>query len=326
MMIPLKSYDIVAAKRRIRALVAPERGLGYDAYSTNAIRTLHGAESAVNAVATMLISALEILPIGDGGTATGQGAWLQEVKPELPLVRALMIIRGHPCHRGFRHREFSRPGQAPIPADWHDGPHDIGPVLERFYAAAPQAWDLQRLDATIFEGACAAYGDEEVDASWELDQIYPGSQISEYTGRLYETALYDAFGAFNPSFSRQDALSGEWWLLQPVSPRLENWELARRMGLQLAGYLPPTQVDVPGRVVMACYAREMLTDAQRMSRIEGSKWFAGAKKVMWTKDRSPLSDPDFELVPTLTGVTETSYGSYRHSSELPPFSDSGDSR
>ncbi len=324
MMIPFKSYDIVTAKRRIRELVSPDRGLGFDAYSTDAIRSLHGAESAVNAVAAVLINALAILPIEDGGTATGEGAWLHEVKPELPLVRALMIVRGHPCHRGFGHRTFRRPGQAPIPVDWHDGPHDIGPVLERFYAAAPQPWNLERLEATVFEGACAAYGDEEVDASWQLNQIYPGSQISEYMGVLYETAIYDAFGAFDPSFSRRDALSGEWWLLQPVSPRLENWELARQMGLQLAGYLPPAFVDVPGRVVMACYAREMLTDAQRMSRIEGSKWLAGAKKVLWTKDRTPLSDPALELVPTLTGVTETSYGTYRHSSDLPPFSDSGE--
>ena len=56
-----------------------------------------------------------------------------------------------------------------------------------------------------------------------------------------------------------------------------------------------------------------------MSRVEGSKWFAGAKKVLWTKDGPPLSDRGFELVPTLTGMTEGSYGPYRHSSELPPF-------
>jgi hypothetical protein len=246
---------------------------------------------------------------------------LHEVKPQLPLVRALMIARGHPCHPGFGHLRFERPGQAPIPEPWHDGAHDVGPVLERLYAAAPQPWSLERLEATVFEGACAAYGDEEVDADWELHKIYPGSQISEYMSILYTTALYDAFGAFDPAFTRQDALSGEWWLLQPVSPRLENWELAGRMGLELGGYLPPEHVDVPGRLIMACYARELLTDERRIRRIEDSKWIAGAQKVLWTKDKPPLSDPNFELVQNMSDVTTTSHGPYRHSSELPRFGD-----
>jgi hypothetical protein len=325
MMIPLRSYDFAAATRQVHELVSPERGLAFDAYSTDAIRSLRDVAPAVRLVGSAIVEALATLPIGEGGAATGEGAWVHEVRPELPLVRALMIARGHPRHGAFGHLKFDRPGQAPIPEPWRDGPHDIGPVLERFYAADPQPWDLARLEAAIIEGACAAYGDEEVDPSWRLDQIYPGSRIYEYTFLLFKIALFDAFGAFDPSFSRRDALSGEWWLLQPVSPRLDNWQLADRVELKLAGYLPQSHVDAPGRVVMACYPRAHISDDVRMRRIEDSKWIAGVQKVMWTKDRPPLSDPGFELVPTLEGVTESSYGPYRHSSELPPFGAPADS-
>lgn len=319
MLIPLRNYDTAAAKQRIHALVDRERGLGWDSYSTDMVRSLHGAREAVACVGYALVNALAILPIGEGGTATGEGAWLHEVKPEMPLVQALMICRGHPCHPGFGHMRFERPGQSSIPTGWHDGLHDIGPVLERMYAASPRSWDLARLEAIVFEGAIAAYGDEEIDSSWLFGEIYPGSQISKYMGVLLDAAILDAFGAFDPSFSRQDALSGEWWLLQPVSPRLQNGQLARQLGLTLAGHLPPRYVDVPGRAVMVCFAREPASDEARMDRIRDSKWIAGATKVVWDKGHAPLSDPGFELIPRLEGVTEDSYGPYKHSSELPPW-------
>ena len=52
------------------------------------------------------------------------------------------------------------------------------------------------------------------------DDTVLGTDIMNTQARPTQTALYDAFGAFDPSFSRRDALREEWWLLQPVSPRL----------------------------------------------------------------------------------------------------------
>jgi hypothetical protein len=62
-----------------------------------------------------------------------------------------------------------------------------------------------------------------------------------------------------------------------------------------------------------------MDDAHRIRLIEDSKFVAGWQKVLWAKDRAPLSDPSFDLVGRLEGVTEDSYGPYRHSSELPPW-------
>jgi hypothetical protein len=141
----------------------------------------------------------------------------------------------------------------------------------------------------------------------------PGRRVLGYS------ALIDAVGAYEPGFTARHALVGEWWLIQPVSPRLDHDALASRLRLELAGYLPAAHVDAAGRVVMACYPRAEQADAARAARLADSKWVAGWEKVTWTIDGPPLSDPAFALVERLDGVTETSYGPYRHSSELPEF-------
>ncbi|MEO6774643.1 MAG: hypothetical protein ABI467_16805, partial [Kofleriaceae bacterium] len=123
-----------------------------------------------------------------------------------------------------------------------------------------------------------------------------------------------------PAFTRRDALIGEWWLLQPVSPRLSHHHLAQRFGLHYQGILPATHVDAPGRVVITCFPSQEMSDAHRISLIEDSKFVAGYQKVRWSKGQPPLDDQAFDLA-KLEGVTEDSYGPYRHSSELPPWPD-----
>lgn len=101
-------------------------------------------------------------------------------------------------------------------------------------------------------------------------------------------------------------------MLQPVSPNLNNHEAADKVDLQLAGYLPPSAVDVPGRVIMVCYPRVAMSDESRREAIEQQKWIKGHLHVQWRVGEPPLDGPSFDLLPKLDGA-------YKHSSELPPF-------
>lgn len=314
-MIALKDYDLVAAKERMRRSISRERGLGRTYSGTRMIRELRSAAEAAEHIGYGVVGALEILSSQEGGTASPvgpNGAWeavLENLKPELPLVQALLVLYGCPGHTGFQ-LTFARPGQT--------NGRNMGPVLERLRAEHPQTFDPDRVVQLVFGELARVYGDSEIDPLWLPDQIYPGSRIGEYMRPIFDTMLYDVFGVFEPGFTRRDALVGEWWLVQPVSPRLDHWELASRMGLQLAGFLPPAHVDSDGRVVMACFESDPMPDAHRATLL-GSKWVAGWQKVTWAKDRAPLTDPLFDLLPHLEGVTEDSYGPYKHSSELPPW-------
>ncbi|HEY4177715.1 MAG TPA: hypothetical protein VGM90_12805 [Kofleriaceae bacterium] len=318
MSILLKDYDLDAAKERMRSHIDFERRLSTDFGWTQAIRECKAPPWAAEMVSYSLLAALEALPVSEGGTAAPvgpNGAWeavVENLTLDLPLVQALLMLSAYPGHPGFHGVKFERPGQT-------NGPNP-GPVIDALRAAHPQTWDLAKARDLIFDGMCRAFGDSTIDPDWLPDEIYPGSRISNYTHGLHDILLYDMFGAFDPRFTRQDALCGEWWLLQPVSPRLVQWQLASRVGLQLAGYLPPNYVDAEGRVVLVCYARDRMSDAHRIQLIENERFIAGWQKVLWSKDCSPLADPTFDLVTGgLKGVTENSYGPYRHSAELPPW-------
>jgi hypothetical protein len=327
--IKLRDYDLDAARLRFRDRVDRERGLVFDErghlaeIDTEWVRALDNwsAESrtALFSLYCSISGALERLPVEMGGAVSpvegGYAALPQNLTPKLPLVQAMMVLRGHPCYPGFGEVPFERPEQLAAYL-----PSDIGPLLEAMYAADPQLWDLRRLERLVLDGAIEYHcGDVEIEPTWTPDMVYPGSKVGRYLGILTKTFLFDAFDAFAPSFTRQDALVGEWWLLQPVSPRLSHHHLAAKFGLRHAGYLPPSHVDAEGRVVMACFPTQAMDDAHRIRLIEDSKFVAGWQKVLWAKDRAPLSDPNFDLVGRLKGVTEDSYGPYRHSSELPPW-------
>jgi hypothetical protein len=326
--IKLRDYDLDAARLRFRARVDRERGLvfngrgGLAEIDTESIRALDNwsteLRTALFSLYGSISGALERLPVEMGGAVSpvdgGYAALPQNLAPELPLVRALMVLRGHPCHPGFAEVPFERPEQ-PVAYP----PSNIAPLLEAMYADDPQPWDLRRLERLVLDGAIQYHcGDVEIDPTWTPNMIYPGSQVGEYMWILKKTFLFDAFDAFEPSFTRRDALIGEWWLLQPVSPRLSHHHLAAKFGLHHARFLPPSHVDAEGRVVMACFPTQAMDDSHRVRLIEDSKFVAGWQKVLWAKDRAPLNDPGFDLV-NLEGVTENSYGPYRHSSELPPW-------
>lgn len=317
MKISLKDYDLEAAKERMRQRISRERGLGGDFDWTQDIRQLRSGLDAAKHVGYMILRALDHLPAAEGGTASPvgpNGEWwtvVENLRPELPLVRALLVVHAYPNHPGFHGLSFKRPGQLTEP--------QLGPVIETLYQAARPTWSVTALEQLIFEGACRAFGDRALESTWLPDEVYPGSRIGNYMYPLHLTMLYDVFGALDPAFSRRDALIGEWWLLQPVSPRLVHHEIAARAGLELAGFVPPAHLDAAGRVVMACYERDPMDDDHRIGLIERSKWIAGWQKVTWAKTRAPLSDPAFDLIPVLEGVTETSYGPHKHSSELPPW-------
>jgi hypothetical protein len=261
--------------------------------------------------------ALELLPVELGGTVVkvegGYAASSECLRVDLPAVRALMILRGHPCHPGFVDVRLCRPEQpASFPAV------DISQQLETMYAANPQTWSVSAFNETLLRGAIEYCGDADFEPGWMPDMIYPGSQVGSYMSPITEAIMLDQFEAFEPSFTRSQALAGEWWLLQPVSPRLSNHHLALKFGLRFVGILPPNHVDADGRVLIACFPSQEMADAHRISLIEDSKFVAGFKKVLWTKTTPPLDDPSFDLV-QIEGVTEDSYGPYRHSSELPPW-------
>jgi hypothetical protein len=329
MTIKLRDYDLDAARTRFRKRVLKDRGLVFDwnddlsIGDTELLRELEEPQQGCTPkTATWLLEvalarALEVLPIEDGGTVAkvegGYAALPSNLTKELPLVRALMVLRGHPRHDRFRAIRLERPEQ---PESYPKV--DIGPTLEAMYQAAPQAWSVAAFETIVFDGATTYCGDVPVEPEWTPDMIYPGSRVGEYMSILAETFLLDAVGAFDPGFTRRDALIGEWWLLQPVSPRLSHHHLAQQFGLHLAGFVPPSHVDADGRVVMVCFPTQKMSDQHRAGLIESSKFVAGWKKVLWTKDQPPLSDLSFDLA-WLQGVTEDSYGPYRHSSELPPW-------
>ncbi|MEO8548372.1 MAG: hypothetical protein ABI678_00285 [Kofleriaceae bacterium] len=325
MSIKLKDYDFAPAKERLRSRVRLDRRVVYrwnetlDEGSTKYIRDLDREySSAPEGVASSLLSDLSILPAEYGGTVVqvegGYAANPALVTLDLPLVRALMVLRGHPKYPGFDYAVLHRPEQpASHPAV------DIRGLLEDLYVSDPQPWSLERFEQTLLDGAREFCGDLDVEPEWTPDMIYPGSHVGRFMWPLAKSTVFDAIGGFDPAFTRRDALVGEWWLLQPVSPRLSMHHLALKFGLENAGILPPNHVDVPGRVVMACFPTAEITDAHRVSLIEDSKFVAGWKKVMWTRGHAPLDDPDFDFVQP-EGVTEDSYGPYRHSSELPPWS------
>jgi hypothetical protein len=324
MTIQLRDYDLTAARLRILQRADRVRGLvmdrdGYvDVLHTKRIRELDQTDLdlAIRSIQFTLMNALSHLHVELGGTVAqvpgGYAALRENLHPRLPLVHALMILRGHPRHPGYHGESLHRWEQA------EGYPHaEIGQLLEDLYSANPLPWDLEVFERTVLDGARRYCGEVDVEPDWDPAMIYPGAPVNEYTMVLEKTILFDAFGAFDPAFTRADALVGEWWLLQPVSPRLQHHFLARELALYFMGILPQTHVDAAGRVVMACFPTSELTEQQRIEAIEDSKWIAGWKKVVWTKNEPPLRDAGFDLA-SFEGVPEEGpYGPYRHSSELP---------
>ncbi|MBL0217747.1 MAG: hypothetical protein IPQ07_28200 [Myxococcales bacterium] len=317
MTVSLRDYDFAAARQRLAArvdvgtrMVRDERG-EYDFERTRLIRELtEGVDDVLGHLEILLVAALCELPVAEGGLVIGAQALATAMSPDQPLVRALLILGAHPSHPGFEHRALAASGRS-VPNEWRNTPHDAGPFL----AKQPRAtWSVGAFEAAVQEGAVAVFGAVQVDPNRLTFEQAPGSKLGAYLRILAASSLYDAIGAWAPTFSARDALVGEWWLLQPTSPRLEHDEVAAKVGLQLRGFLPPANVDAKGRVVMVCFPRTAMSDEARVEEIGGTKWISGWRRVVWTASEAPAA-----LVDELEGITKTSYGPYKHSSELPEF-------
>lgn len=318
MIIALRDYDLTAARRRVRDAIDFERRLG-PRIGGRLYRHLTFARDAVNVIGANLSSALTYLQVAYGGTLTATDCDIGQLTPALPLVRAWMILRGHPSWGGGVHQYFHRESVIE-PGNWENGPRDGGALLERCYLESPPAWDIERFEATVLEGAAAVYGTEPLDSEWLPGQVYPGSPIGRYFSILSMSMELQAIGALDPAFTRQDALVGEWWLVQPVSPRLQHYRLVRQLGMRMGGYVPSEMLDDPRRVVMGWYAEDSEMSPEDIEdRLARSKWVAGWRRVIWRRDETPLDSPTFDFVRRLEGVTEDSYGPYRHSTDLPPW-------
>lgn len=326
-MIHLRDFDLEAARARFERRLDRERRLVFnfgipDHLNTMTVRQIwaRNLSAPVTKPTEMLETyvqyALQKLPVENGGAVAavpgGYAALPEHLRPEVPLVEAWLRLRAHPAHGPFERVHFQRLEQPDTyPAT------DVGPQLESMFAANPVAWDLRAFEHAVLRGAKKAFGDELIDATADPNAIYPGSRIGAYMSILAESFIHDAFGALEPGFRRTDALVGEWWLLQPVSPRLDFYALARRFGLYCLGVVDPMHVDAPGRMVMACFVEDARSDEQRIDEIEDSKWIAGWKKVIWAHREPPLDDPTFDILPIELCIDGES--SYRHSSELRPW-------
>ncbi|MBC7461159.1 MAG: hypothetical protein H7287_07340 [Thermoleophilia bacterium] len=318
MIIAIRDYNLTAARQRVRETIDFERRLG-TLFGAGLNRELTSATDAVRVLGVRISLALTRLQVGNGGTLTPTHCDIGQLTPALPLVRAWMILRGHPSWGGGVHQYFHREAVVE-PGEWENGPRDGGALLERCYLESPPAWDVERFEATVLEGAAAVFGTEPLDSEWIPGQVYPGSPIGRYFSILSMSMELQAIGALDPAFTRQDALTGEWWLVQPVSPRLQHYRLVRQLGMQMGGYVPSEMLDDPRRVVMAWYAEDSEMSPEDIeARLASSKWVAGWRRVLWRRDETPLDSPTFDFVRRLEGVTEDSYGPYRHSTDLPPW-------
>ena len=318
MNIKIKDYDLAAGQARMRATLSRELGLGSRSYETDKIRKLTGPADVVRWMRFHVLDALQHLSVGEGGLATTAGASAYELTFDLPLVRAALMLAAHPRATPIEHHSFL--GNQSLPDVWKNTKHDAGPVLDTLFQKHSGTWNLHEFDATVWNAFVAAYGNETCSSEQPLNNFFAGSSISQYAKILAAATLFDFFGAFDPTFTRQDALQGEWWLIQPVSPRLDHYQLATQLGFHMAGYLAPTDVDDPARVVMACYRNRAAWDVGGFaSSINSSKFCAGHRRVIWSRNSAPLNSPQFAFVEDLLGVTADSYGRYKHSSDLPPW-------
>ena len=322
MQIKIKDYDLRAGQKRLRTKYSRELGLGSRSYDTGVVRSLSGSAEVIGDMQRRVYDAVQYLPIGEGGLATIAGASAFDLTNELPLVRACMMLAAHPSATPIEHTTFL--GNKELFVGWKNSKHDAGPILDALYTKHGGSWHLQAFENLVWNALVSAYGEETCDSEQSLNRFFPGSHIGRYADILAASTLYDFFGAFDPTFTRQDALVGEWWLIQPVSPRLKHRILAERVDLKLAGYLPPSAVDIAGRVVMCCYREDSnRDDAWRLATLRDDKFVAGVERVVWRRDTKPLSLPNFDLLKVtdfMAQVPETdNYGPYKHASELPPW-------
>lgn len=295
MTISLTDYEFETAIQSLRARLDPVAGYALDYYWTEVIRGLTGCAKALRFAAHSVFWAAD--RTRDGGFDR-RAPW----PAEHPLTRAVRRLRSHPSWKQLE----------PYFDDKIVG-------IEEHHERSPLAWDLEATRAELI--AWLRRVDAPAERSARLEEVSGGPFEPVYSWVKLLTALVilETFGAFDPAFTRRHALRGDWWLLQPVSPRLDHDQIAIQLGLTLVGYLPAGHVDVDGRVVMACFERTRRPFAERRDILADSKWVAGFEHVRWTLDQPPLSDSSFDLALRLEPFPSegNDYAPYRHSTTLP---------
>ena len=300
MTIELKDYDFPRALRSLRDRLDLAGGYTPHDYWTQLVRDQNDAASALASVAYASQQAVgSIREELTSWTFDGGAPW----PAEHPLTRTVRRARAHPSWQ-------------PLPAQ--AAKTIVG--IDELHAAAPLPWDPEAARAELIAWLVEQEGDLLVEADTPIEVL--AGRLSPLRGFLQvivELLVLEAFGAFDPGFTRRHALRGDWWLLQLASPRLDVDAIALQLGLRAVGFLPPNHVDVPGRVVIACYERQRRSVEDRAWIIDDCKYVAGYQHVRWTIDAPPLSDPSFDLVPRLQPMPRdgNDYGPYRHPATLP---------
>ena len=296
MMTTFKDFDFARAESALRATVDRDAGRGVDYDTTELLRTLTGADDALFTTHSRSHTALSC-PREDGGLELTDDWTLEH-----PLLRVIARLASHPALWGGMKLEHPDPFETRIAEVCQPG------LLP---------WSARAAIDDVIAGFRTYFGDYDIPADRPIQQIMITNAVMDWRTVLESLITFDEYGAFDPTFTRQDALAGDLWLLQPVSPRLDHRRLAWQVGLEMLGFLPPSAVDVPGRVIMACIDRVPMPADRRLEQIADNKWFAGVTRTRWQRRRPPLDNPTFDLLNRIEVPAADGYGAYAHSSELP---------
>lgn len=98
--------------------------------------------------------------------------------------------------------------------------------------------------------------------------------------------------------SSEEPISGFVWLIHPVSPALDHFALAERLGFDgVAGFVSPNVVDDPRRLVLVMREPDNQMESAVKGRLKSSKWVSGFRREEWSVDGYPYDDPDFKIHP-----------------------------
>ena len=295
MMTTFKNFDFARAESALRATVDRDAGRGVDYDTTELLRTLTGADDALFTTHSRAQTVLSC-PREDGGLELTDDWTLEH-----PLLRVMARLASHPL----------RP--RPVPRDPIEVPARVAEVCR----PGLLPWSARAAIDDAIAGFRTYFGDYAVLADRPIERIMITNVVMHWRALLAALITFDEYGAFDPTFTRQDALAGDLWLLQPVSPRLDHRRLAWQVGLEMLGFLPPSAVDVPGRVIMACIDRVPMPADRRLEQIADNKFFAGVTRTRWQRRRPPLDNPTFDLLNRIEVPAADGYGAYAHSSERP---------
>src|SRR5262249_42960112 len=133
-------------------------------------------------------------------------------------------------------------------------------------------WSAREAIVDLVDELRKRVGEVRVDSGMPPWSIRIDHHVATWMSLFCNLIALDEFGALQPEFSRGDALAGDVWLLQPVTPRRTYFSAVESLGLGYFGDLPPNWVDVPGRRVMVCLERELVEPDARLAFLRSATW------------------------------------------------------